>query len=264
MGRPARRAFARWTLSVAVAVSATLLAALWFSGRNSDAGRHAQAPASESITAAPARPAPAEPRVEAPASAATSPRALAADAGATSGPVSNTTSTPTGRLRVEVFDVNGEPLTEFVVYAQRGAKERVEQLTDGSGLARFESIDAGAWNVALGDFERPLLPPTPVEVRAGEDLLVRLALAAPLTEIEVEVFDAAGRPAPGVDLRTRCERGGVSRGVTDFAGRAVLKHVSLGVVRVFANDARLGRGNRALEIEMFERPKVQIALATRE
>jgi len=202
----------------------------------------------------------ASPRVELPAAAASAPDAPAA---AEPAPAQAPSAAPSGRVRVEVVSVDGAALADFALFAQRGAKQRTEQLTDASGLARFEALEVGAWNLLLGDHERPLAPPFALEVHEGENELVRLTLGAPLTELEVEVFDEAGRPAPNVALHTRCERGGVSRGVTDHAGRAVLRHVALGPVRVFANDEHLGRGNRALEIAAGERPKVQLALATR-
>lgn len=200
----------------------------------------------------------AAPRVEAPAASAELPPVVAAEEAKLGAPAASV-----GTLRIEVLDVNGAPLAEFPLFVERGATQRREQLTDASGLARFDALELGAWRVLLGDHERPLLPATPVELREGEAPLVRLALSAPLTEVEVEVLDEAGRPAPNVALRTRCARGGVSRGVTDHAGRAVLRHVSLGPVRVFATDERLGRGNRAVEIAAGERPKVQVALANR-
>lgn len=168
-----------------------------------------------------------------------------------------------GSLRVEVVGADGAGLEGLAVYVQRGAQERVEQFSDASGLARFPALEAGAWTVLAGDHERALAQ-TAAEVLAERDVLVRVELREPLTEVDVEVVDEAGRPAPGVELKTRCERGGVSRAVTDHAGRARLRHVSLGVVRVFATDERLGRGNRALEIGAGERPSIVIALATRD
>lgn len=255
------RAFggATWALLAAGALAAVVVLAVLLSlRRESDPASAAQPQADAPL--APAAPA-ASPRVELPVAVA-DPTGAPASAPAAA-PAPAPAATASGGVRVEVFDVDGAALTDFVLLAQRGLKERREQRTDASGLARFEALEVGAWTLLLSDHERPLGPPVPLEVRAGEDEFLRLTLSAPLTEIEVEVFDEAGRPAPNVALRTRCERGGVSRGVTDHAGRAVLRHVSLGPVRVFANDERLGRGNRALEIAAGERPKVQIALATR-
>jgi hypothetical protein len=257
----APRAFggATWALLATGALAALVLLALVLSlRREADTPSVAQ-PRSEAPLAPAAEV--AAPRVELPGVGATPTSAPAPAPAAALAPAP--AAAPSGGVRVEIFDVDGAALTDFVLLAQRGIKERREQRTDASGLARFEALEVGAWTLFLSDHERPLLPPTPVEVREGEDPLLRLALSAPLTELEVEVVDEAGRPAPNVALRTRCERGGVSRGVTDHAGRAVLRHVSLGPVRVFANDERLGRGNRALEIAAGERPKVQINLATR-
>ncbi len=170
---------------------------------------------------------------------------------------------PTGVLRVEVVDRNGAALEGLSVFARRGAKERVEQHTDATGLARFEPLEASLWQVLVGDHERPLVAANSLELPAGQIEFLRVQVLQPLTELDVEVVDEAGRPAPGVAVRTRCDKGGVSRGVTDPSGRVRLRHVALGMVRVFANDERLGRGNRALEISEGERPSVVIALATR-
>lgn len=251
---------ALWVALAALALIVLVLALVFRSGDPAQSSSAAIPPRSAPGATAPTA-AETAPRLEAaPTSPGVAPAAAAVDSAPSASVAPDAAS---GTLQVEVFDVDGAALTDFVLFAQRGAKERREQRTDASGLARFEALELGAWSLLLGDHERPLLPPTPVEVREGEGPLLRLALSAPLTELEVEVVDEAGRPAPNVALRTRCERGGVSRGVTDHAGRAVLRHVSLGPVRVFANEEHLGRGNRALEIAAGERPKVQIALATR-
>jgi hypothetical protein len=256
--RPVERSGgALWVALAALALLVLVLALVFRSGAPAEPSSAAVPPRSDLGAASPTA-AETAPRLEAaPTPSGIAPAAAAVDSAPAAPAV------PVGTLRVEVFDVDGAALTDVVLLAQRGIKERREQRTDASGLARFEALEVGAWTLFLSDHERPLLPPTPVEVREGEDPLLRLALSAPLTALEVEVVDEAGRPAPNVELRTRCERGGVSRGVTDHAGRAVLRHVSLGPVRVFANDERLGRGNRALEIAAGERPKVQINLATR-
>lgn len=251
---------ARTVLLVVGALAVALSAVLWLQLRQPHEGGEAAATASSAEAPASAGGA-ASARVELPDAPVDESTAAPEAVTAPAPPVD---AAPVGALRVEVVDLNGVALEGLSVFARRGAKERVEQHTDATGLARFEPMEASLWQVLVGDHERPLVAANSLELPAGQVEFLRVQVLQPLTELDVEVVDEAGRPAPGVAVRTRCDKGGVSRGLTDPSGRVRLRHVALGMVRVFANDERLGRGNRALEIAEGERPSVVIALATRQ
>lgn len=217
--------------------------------------------------------APSQPTVEARAAdappTASSPERAAARVSEAKAPALESAAPPpviplrTGRLKLEVLDSAGAALAQLPVYATCPGSPPVEVATDFSGLADFASLEAGAWRVRIGGPQHPLVPELAIELLEDAIVTHRAQLPVALVELDVEVLDEAGRPAPNVALKARCERGGEPRATTDSAGRATLRHVQPGPVRVFANDEQLGRANRIVELEAGQRASVQLALRRR-
>lgn len=166
----------------------------------------------------------------------------------------------TGRLKIEVLDSAGAALPDLPVYLANTNAPAFEVATDFSGLADFAAVPSGDWRVRVGGPQHPLVPELSLQVPEGEIVERRVTLAVALVELDVELLDDAGRPAPNVAVKARCEKGGEPRATTDSAGRATLRYVQPGPVRVFANDELLGRGNRIVELEPGVRASVQFAL----
>lgn len=166
----------------------------------------------------------------------------------------------TGRLKIEVLDSAGAALPELPVYLANTNAPAFEIATDFSGLADFAAVPSGEWRVRLGGPQHPLVPQIALQVPESEIVEKRVTVEVALVEVDVELLDDAGRPAPNVAVRARCEKGGEPRATTDSAGRATLRYVQPGPVRFFANDELLGRGNRIVELEPGVRATVQFAL----
>lgn len=251
-----------------VAVAALLVAGWWWLGGADEPAAGFEQAATASASGA-RDPSPAAPGERAPSPAQITRPATAPSESAPDAPpaVAPPRAARVGSLQVEVFDAAGAPLAELPVHLARGGSATLEERTDLSGRASFPALEAGAWAIRVGGAERPLVAERAVQLAADAALRERIEIPFALVELDVQVTDDAGRPAPNVALRARCDRGGEPHGVTDHAGRATLRFVPPGVVRVFAQDEHLGRGNQVLEVgapeRAPERAQVQISLRRR-
>lgn len=252
--KPAAASRGRAALALTASVLAVGLGSLWWwfaTGETASGGSRRATPSTPA--AAPEEPAELLGRTAAEANGAASMAPVEP-------PIAADAPARVGRLKVEVLDASGAALADMPVYLSRAGSTPLALATDFSGLADFAPLDVGDWLVRVGGSQHPLAPENSVAVAQGAVVSHRVQLTVALVELEVEVSDEAGRPAPNVALKARCERGGEPRATTDAAGRATLRHVQPGPVRVFASDEQLGRGNRIVEVELSTRASVQIAL----
>ncbi len=245
------------------AVAALLVAGWWWLAAEAPTADLEQAATADAAVARDTAPAASGVRAPSPAEITRPATTKSENASAAQPAAAPTPAALVGSLQVEIVDAAGAPLAEFPVHLARGGRATLEEPTDLSGLATFSAVEAGAWAIRVGGAEWPLLPERAVELAADAALRERIEIPFALVEVDVQVTDDAGRPAPNVALRARCERGGEPRGVTDHAGRATIRFVKPGTVRVFAQDEHLGRGNQVLEVGALERAQVQISLRRR-
>jgi hypothetical protein len=255
-------------LVLALAAALALLAAGWWWLGRFDVpanGERGTAPAASAAQASDAAPAALGDRAPSPAQTTRAAEGPAETPSATPrAPEPEPTAAPgIGALQVEVVDAAGAPLVELAVHLARNGRAVLEARTDTVGLAHFPTVEAGAWAIRVGGDDLPLVPERAVEIGVGARGPVSIEIPFALVEVDVQVSDDAGRPAPNVALRARCDRGGEPTGVTDHAGRATLRFVQPGMVRVFAQDAHLGRGNQILDVNTTERASAVIALRRR-
>lgn len=144
-----------------------------------------------------------------------------------------TTLQPSATVAGAVRNARGEaadalPVTLRAVSGDR----RLAALTAVNGTFEFGDVPPGEYAVLLGDPDRPLTPPTRVQVALGRVEVPPMALP-PLLHLELRAIDALERPVPGAALSgyRRAEGGGSLRGVTDGDGVLRLRYVQPGAWR---------------------------------
>jgi hypothetical protein len=171
---------------------------------------------------------------------------------------------PAGFLEGSVLDADGAPaegvgvrLEPLGAVLALGEEPRATR-TGTDGRFRFDALPDGEYEVRVGQDESALLPPRRVAFRAPSLRMPPVTLAGG-AELEVQVLDPSG---VGVaEARVVVEGPGGTRDVrADHEGRARLRRLPAGEVRVSASVEGLQGAQVELRLEVGEQRSVTVQL----
>lgn len=159
-----------------------------------------------------------------------------------------------------VSDDGERGLEGLALTLERPGAEALTTFTDALGRFAFPPLPEGPVTLAVGDPLGPIVPRLELTLGAASEAL-EIRVPA-LLELTLRVVDADGLPVDGASVEGLGERGGRVEGTSDADGLLVARALPPGNYRVFASQARVGRGNRIFVLTAESAMPVEIELLT--